>query len=568
MTSCPNCQAPVGDRARFCGSCGTAITPKQPAFSVEQAAPGTVLKERYKLVRALPARGAAKSAGSLLWEAQDATTGGRVQVQLLPKALTDNADHVAELKKICDAWQSASHAALVRLEALESDPVPYLVLEHVDAISFEELLASRGGREHGPFQPEELAALLPSVGEGLDALAEKGLPHGAVEPGHLLVPDARTGPATRVTHPGVGALIRAALGKQNDPESYAAPEQASGKAEPRSDVYALALTIAHLLTGKHPRQGGSLELTGVPVAIRAVLEKGIAQQPDGRPATAGRLVREVVEAARQAPAAGPGIEPTMRMTRSGAKADGAGAKNGNDGKVGAPDARAALRAAPAAPPPAEDFEKTIRFVPGMTDASMGGNTPPAPQPVPPPPPPAPPAPAPAPAPKKAAPEPAEPEVEKTIRFVPGMIDDSLNAAKADVAKPAPKPPPPPTPPPPTSPPPTPPPPTPPPPHRPAQTGEKTQSFSAPAAFKAAPAPVDGGEVEKTIRFVPGMADTSLAPAPQKPNPANSAQAAQGAADPAEPGKPAGPEPGGATFEWVLIVALGLIALWQILQALR
>lgn len=477
----------MGDRARFCGSCGAELTPKAPAFLVEQATPGTVLKDRYKLVRALPARGAARQEGNLLWEAQDGTTGGRVQIQLLPRALTDDATRVAELKRVCELWQKADHAAIVRLERLEFDPVPFLVLEHVDAISFEELLASRGGRDHGPFQPEELATLLPPVGEALDALYDKGLVHGAVEPGHLLVPDARTGPATRVTHPGVGALLRASVTKPAGGPGYTAPEQGGGRGDQRSDVYALALTIAQLLTGRHPLQNGGVDLSGVPATVRAHLERGLAAQPDARPASPGKLVREVVEGARHAQKAPPPAEPTMRMvpvnmtpaSMTPAKADGV-AQAAGDGaaKVGAPDARAALRA-PAPPAPAADFEKTIRFVPGMIDESL------------------------------AAPP-----------------------AKAPPPPPAPKPPPPPPPPP-------------------------------MAALRAAPlpAPPQQAETEKTIRFVPGMNDTSLAPAPQKQEPPPAQQAAP------QEGQP-GPEPGGATFEWVLIVALGLIALWQLMQYLR
>ncbi len=65
---------------------------------------------------------------------------------------------------------------------------------------------------------------------------------------------------------------------------YAAPEQAAGHAEPRSDVYGLAATVYHLLTrddpGDHPFQFPQLgKLSAQP---REILHRALARHVDKR----------------------------------------------------------------------------------------------------------------------------------------------------------------------------------------------------------------------------------------------------------------------------------------------
>jgi serine/threonine protein kinase len=66
---------------------------------------------------------------------------------------------------------------------------------------------------------------------------------------------------------------------------YAAPELYEGRADPRSDVYALAVTVYHLLTDDDPR-GHPFQfpqMQAIPEAVREALQSALQNEPTQRP---------------------------------------------------------------------------------------------------------------------------------------------------------------------------------------------------------------------------------------------------------------------------------------------
>ena len=116
--------------------------------------------------------------------------------------------------------------------------------------------------------------------------------------------------------------------------AYMAPEQLDGREiGPPADIYALAAIAFEALSGRKPREGrtpmeiahrmandGPPDLSEAwPRAPRAavdVLKRGMAFDPEDRPASAGALARELAEALDQAQA--PPTRPTRRLRRSAA----------------------------------------------------------------------------------------------------------------------------------------------------------------------------------------------------------------------------------------------------------
>jgi serine/threonine protein kinase len=84
-------------------------------------------------------------------------------------------------------------------------------------------------------------------------------------------------------------------------EGYAAPELYDGQAEPRSDVYALAATVYHLLTDDDPRTHPFRfrKMDTLPEPLRPVLRDALRTDVDARP-SAAEFARRLANAAHLA----------------------------------------------------------------------------------------------------------------------------------------------------------------------------------------------------------------------------------------------------------------------------
>src|SRR5215471_3909128 len=186
---------------------------------------------------------------------------------------------------------------------IAADGTPYIVMELVAGRSLAQRL-----RAGGPSVAETLRVGR-LVAAALDHAHGLGIVHRDVKPANVLLGDDG---AVQLTDFGIAQAGRdrggpgapwAGLGTP----AYMAPEQRLGeRATARTDVYALAVVLAELLTGRTP--GGPADPGGAPVdpllapAVDAVLARGLAREPRRRPATAGDLVR-ALSAAIDAPRA-------------------------------------------------------------------------------------------------------------------------------------------------------------------------------------------------------------------------------------------------------------------------
>lgn len=123
----------------------------------------------------------------------------------------------------------------------------YLALEYLPGEDLKSRLAERGR-----LSEEEILTVARQVADILQYLHEQVPPiiHRDISPDNLILDKSKKvylidfGAANRFEANVTGTLI----GKQ----SYIAPEQLRGKAEPQSDIYSLGATMFTLLTGKEP----------------------------------------------------------------------------------------------------------------------------------------------------------------------------------------------------------------------------------------------------------------------------------------------------------------------------
>ena len=269
---------------------------------------GSLLDGRYRVIRHL---GSGGMASVLLCEDE------RLAREVAVKRLHADSPVDVERRFAREAKLGASlnHPNLVSVfDTATDDEGVLIVMEFVDGEPLSRML------RRGPLRPEEVARMVRDLGDALDHAHAQGVVHRDVKPGNVLI---RGDGVTKLADLGIatasdGTKITRS-GTVLGTASYMAPEQLDGRgAGPPADVYALAAIAFEALSGKRPREGrtpleiahriateGAPDLldawTGAPKAAAQVLKRGMAQDPEDRPASAGEFARELATALQDGP---------------------------------------------------------------------------------------------------------------------------------------------------------------------------------------------------------------------------------------------------------------------------
>ncbi|NJN17790.1 MAG: serine/threonine protein kinase [Oscillochloris sp.] len=279
---CPLCHAITAMYDPECTSCGLVFQSRIPAAIATLA--------EYRLLRPL---GAGGMGHAYLAESQSAhelcviKTPAGVDVAGPDATASRNLRHEGEM------LARIRHPHVVRLlDRGVTSAGDYLVLEFVAGPDLEQLLARHGA---GISDPQRLRQILRTgavIATTLHKLASGPQPllHLDLKPANLIQSSERDGPvlidfgnarfATQISHPE--ATI--ALNNYGTP-GYAAPEQYGGRPTAQSDVYGLAATLYHLISGddptSHPLHFPAL--AHLPTDIATALRPALAHTPAERP---------------------------------------------------------------------------------------------------------------------------------------------------------------------------------------------------------------------------------------------------------------------------------------------
>lgn len=308
-----------------------------------------LLGGRYRVVAPL----AAGAMGSV-WRGEDERLRGRpCAIKALSPAGRsgpDVAEAIAWFEREVEVLAQLRHPTICDIhDVVEVQDERYLILELIEGHTLAEDLARHG-------KPGLPADVVLRWGAALaDALAylhsrQPPIVFRDLKPANVMV--RATGQVVLVDF-GIARPVAAAGATAIGTGGYAAPEQYQGLADPRSDVYGLAATIHHLLTGRDP--AGHPPFTfpplralvpGLPGALEVALERALSLRPEDRypdvPAFAAALA---------AGAAGSGRGPVPAI----------GATQGLPARSGA---ALQIQRPPGAPDPARSFvltpERTVR----------------------------------------------------------------------------------------------------------------------------------------------------------------------------------------------------------------
>jgi eukaryotic-like serine/threonine-protein kinase len=225
-----------------------------PAAAVQPEgtlAAGTVLEKRYEIlsVQGVGGMGAVYRARDLRFSA--------VQKIIAVKEMNNGAPDprirrlgIESFEREANILASLSHPAIPKIFDYFSEGLrSYLVLEFIEGETLEDLMDQR----RHPFEPEEVVQWGIDVCDVLAYLHSNKPPviFRDIKPGNLML---RADGRLMVIDFGIAKVFEyGQRGTMIGTEGYSPPEQYRGVAEPRGDLYALAATMHHLITGRDPR---------------------------------------------------------------------------------------------------------------------------------------------------------------------------------------------------------------------------------------------------------------------------------------------------------------------------
>ncbi|MDQ2951662.1 MAG: protein kinase, partial [Chloroflexota bacterium] len=229
----------------------------------------TELADRYEVRERL-----GSGAMADVHRAYDRATGRDVAIKLMRPGLAEDPDLLQRFERESSTLRALHHQNIVEvLDHGTVDGAPYLVMELVDGPTLQQLL-----RVRGRLSEDDARHIGVQVASGLDAAHARGTIHRDLKPGNILITADGTAKVTDFGIAHLDAMTQLTrTGEVLGTPRYIAPEQVTGLADARSDLYALGIVLYESVTGHPPFDGEN------PVAI-------VQQQLTRRPVPPRELV--------------------------------------------------------------------------------------------------------------------------------------------------------------------------------------------------------------------------------------------------------------------------------------
>ncbi|MEM1183459.1 MAG: protein kinase [Planctomycetota bacterium] len=250
---------------------------------------GTIAGGKYRILDRL-----GKGGMGVVYRALDVHLDREVAVKRIAGANIGDEEAVQRFMREARAIAKLTHPNIVNIFTLERDESgPFIVMEHIRGSDAATMVAERGA-----LPVDEALRIIRGVGQALAFAHRNAVFHRDVKPSNILIDEDGT---AKLVDFGLakmgrdGNLSRTGMGMGT--LTYVAPEQLddASSVDQRSDIYSLAKTAYHLLTGDRP---DAPDLEQIPAPLRTPLRKAMQSKPEKRHFAVTELVDELDSASQ------------------------------------------------------------------------------------------------------------------------------------------------------------------------------------------------------------------------------------------------------------------------------